>query len=295
MFATALRSLRIIEVSAHCDLPRGVYDPAQARIEAESIKAIDKKVADSDDPDFRVRAAIIKEQRSELVKHHLCAVDRLLQAATLREVPRAALPHQRGDQARRCVRHQGQLRRVRRRRAARQDRPRRRDLRRDQEGLRPGTSKGHPNRGGPSRPPAPERRAWSVRGRGNHVEFAVASGRDRSGRRGKEERLGVAEHGLPHRSVPPTRLCRADRTRSSDPRPEGHRIGGRVHPEETEAVGGRIEDLDPVAQAARPTGHPVRRGVHDAGQLRHVDRLAREAGSHDIVGFASTSMPRPRT
>ena len=64
-FATA------VEVSAHCDLPCGVYDPAQARIEAESIKAIDKKVADSDDPDFRVRAAIIKEQRSELVKHHL--------------------------------------------------------------------------------------------------------------------------------------------------------------------------------------------------------------------------------
>ncbi len=58
-------------VSAHCDLPCGVYDPAQARIEAESIKAIDKKVADSTDPDFRVRAAIIKEQRSELVKHHL--------------------------------------------------------------------------------------------------------------------------------------------------------------------------------------------------------------------------------
>ena len=71
MFATALRSLRIIEVSAHCDLPCGVYDPAQARIEAESIKAIDKKVADNDDPDFRVRAAIIKEQRSDLVKHHL--------------------------------------------------------------------------------------------------------------------------------------------------------------------------------------------------------------------------------
>ena len=58
-------------VSAHCDLPCGVYDPAQARIEAESIKAIDKKVADNADPDFRVRAAIIKEQRSELVKHHL--------------------------------------------------------------------------------------------------------------------------------------------------------------------------------------------------------------------------------
>ncbi|HQF03665.1 MAG TPA: superoxide dismutase, Ni [Phycicoccus sp.] len=65
------RLLRITDVSAHCDLPCGVYDPAQARIEAESIKAVCKKVADSDDADFRVRAAIIKEQRSELVKHHL--------------------------------------------------------------------------------------------------------------------------------------------------------------------------------------------------------------------------------
>ena len=60
-----------LEVSAHCDLPCGVYDPAQARIEAESIKAIIAKVADNDDPDFRTRAILIKEQRSELVKHHL--------------------------------------------------------------------------------------------------------------------------------------------------------------------------------------------------------------------------------
>jgi nickel superoxide dismutase len=65
------RFFRTTEVSAHCDLPCGVYDPAQARIEAESIKAICKKVADNDDADFRVRATIIKEQRSELVKHHL--------------------------------------------------------------------------------------------------------------------------------------------------------------------------------------------------------------------------------
>ena len=60
-----------IEVSAHCDLPCGVYDPAQARIEAQSIKAIIAKVADNPDPDIRMRAVIIKEQRSELVKHHL--------------------------------------------------------------------------------------------------------------------------------------------------------------------------------------------------------------------------------
>lgn len=60
-----------VEVSAHCDLPCGVYDPAQARIEAESVKAVIQKALDSDDADFRTRAIIIKEQRSELVKHHL--------------------------------------------------------------------------------------------------------------------------------------------------------------------------------------------------------------------------------
>jgi nickel superoxide dismutase len=60
-----------IRVSAHCDLPCGVYDPEQAKIEAESLKAIAQKMADNDDADFRTRAILIKEQRSELVKHHL--------------------------------------------------------------------------------------------------------------------------------------------------------------------------------------------------------------------------------
>ena len=58
-------------VSAHCDLPCGVYDPAQARIEAESIKAIMEKYQANQDPVYRTRALMIKEQRSELVKHHL--------------------------------------------------------------------------------------------------------------------------------------------------------------------------------------------------------------------------------
>jgi len=56
---------------AHCDLPCGVYDPAQARIEAESVKAICVKYADNTDPAFRARALQIKEERSDLVKHHL--------------------------------------------------------------------------------------------------------------------------------------------------------------------------------------------------------------------------------
>jgi nickel superoxide dismutase len=61
----------ITEVSAHCDLPCGVYDPAQARLEAESVKACIDKFNASDDPEFRQRAVFIKEQRSDLVKEHL--------------------------------------------------------------------------------------------------------------------------------------------------------------------------------------------------------------------------------
>ncbi|MEV5506032.1 superoxide dismutase, Ni [Streptomyces orinoci] len=60
-----------VKVSAHCDLPCGVYDPAQARIEAESVKAVQEKYQANEDPDFRTRALIIKEQRAELAKHHV--------------------------------------------------------------------------------------------------------------------------------------------------------------------------------------------------------------------------------
>jgi nickel superoxide dismutase len=60
-----------IKVYAHCDLPCGVYDPAQARLEAQSVKATIEKYHASDDGDFRTRAIIIKEQRSHLVKEHL--------------------------------------------------------------------------------------------------------------------------------------------------------------------------------------------------------------------------------
>ncbi len=62
--------LSIKPVYAHCDLPCGVYDPAQARIEAESVKAIIEKMNNYEGDD-RVRAVLIKEERAELVKHHL--------------------------------------------------------------------------------------------------------------------------------------------------------------------------------------------------------------------------------
>lgn len=60
-----------ITVYAHCDLPCGVYDPAQAKIEALSVKACMEKYAASTDPDFKARAVAIKEQRSNMVKEHL--------------------------------------------------------------------------------------------------------------------------------------------------------------------------------------------------------------------------------
>src|SRR5271154_1958793 len=60
-----------VTAHAHCDLPCGVYDPAQARIEAESVKAICEKFQANDDPAFRTRAIDIKGRRSEVVKPHL--------------------------------------------------------------------------------------------------------------------------------------------------------------------------------------------------------------------------------
>ena len=61
-------------VSAHCDLPCGVYDPAQARIEATSVLAMQKKAAANDDPLFKARAEIIIHERAGLAKHHLAVL-----------------------------------------------------------------------------------------------------------------------------------------------------------------------------------------------------------------------------
>jgi nickel superoxide dismutase len=72
-----LRPRRVVH--AHCDLPCGVYDPAQARIEAESVQKIQEKYQDAGNQkkpsesveDFKARCLVIKEQRADLVKHHL--------------------------------------------------------------------------------------------------------------------------------------------------------------------------------------------------------------------------------
>jgi nickel superoxide dismutase len=64
-----MRQVRIAH--AHCDLFCGVYDPAQAMIEAMSVLKSAEKYHASDDEVFRARAITIKEERAELVKHHL--------------------------------------------------------------------------------------------------------------------------------------------------------------------------------------------------------------------------------
>jgi len=78
-----LKASNLEVVEAHCDGPCGVYDPAQARIEAESVLQITKKILDLKLPDggdqkasvayqnTLTRFIVIKEERAELAKHHL--------------------------------------------------------------------------------------------------------------------------------------------------------------------------------------------------------------------------------
>ena len=62
---------------AHCDGPCGVYDPAAARIAAEAVLSMEKKIAalgdgtDTASVNTRTRFIAIKEQQSELVKKEL--------------------------------------------------------------------------------------------------------------------------------------------------------------------------------------------------------------------------------
>jgi nickel superoxide dismutase len=64
-------------VSAHCDGPCGVYDPASARIAAEAVLSMEKKLAalgDGQDlatANTRGRFIDIKESQAEIAKHEL--------------------------------------------------------------------------------------------------------------------------------------------------------------------------------------------------------------------------------
>ncbi len=64
-----LRPARLVD--AHCDVPCGIYDPEQARIEAESCLRIIEKYEANEDPVFRQRCIIIKERQAEVAKHNI--------------------------------------------------------------------------------------------------------------------------------------------------------------------------------------------------------------------------------
>ncbi|MCA9828851.1 MAG: superoxide dismutase, Ni [Dehalococcoidia bacterium] len=74
-FSRILRPSRVAH--AHCDGPCGVYDPASARIAAEAVLSMEKKIAalgDAQDAatiNTRTRFIVIKEQQAELAKHEL--------------------------------------------------------------------------------------------------------------------------------------------------------------------------------------------------------------------------------
>ena len=76
LLSRLLRPRRV--ASAHCDGPCGVYDPASARIAAEAVLSMARKLdalpADGNDlatENTRSRFIAIKEQQAELAKHEL--------------------------------------------------------------------------------------------------------------------------------------------------------------------------------------------------------------------------------
>jgi nickel superoxide dismutase len=62
---------------AHCDGPCGVYDPASARIAAEAVLSMEKKIAalgeaqDLATINTRTRFIVIKEEQAEIAKENL--------------------------------------------------------------------------------------------------------------------------------------------------------------------------------------------------------------------------------
>ena len=69
ILSRVMRPTRLVH--AHCDIPCGVYDPEQARIEAESCYRILEKFHASSDDHFRQRCVIVKEARADEAKHHI--------------------------------------------------------------------------------------------------------------------------------------------------------------------------------------------------------------------------------
>lgn len=75
LLTRVLRPARLAH--AHCDGPCGVYDPAAARIAAEAVLSMEKKIAalgdatDTASRNSRIRFTVIKEQQAEIAKREL--------------------------------------------------------------------------------------------------------------------------------------------------------------------------------------------------------------------------------
>ncbi len=77
MLRTLARRLPAQTVSAHCDGPCGVYDPASARIAAEAARSMTKKLLDAgaattvDEQNTQSRYIAIKEEQAHIAKEEL--------------------------------------------------------------------------------------------------------------------------------------------------------------------------------------------------------------------------------
>ena len=81
--ASAAPSMNLASVSAHCDGPCGIYDPATARITGEAVRSMTNKILGLAQPDPSDAVAVaryhntlsryvaIKEEQAELTKHEL--------------------------------------------------------------------------------------------------------------------------------------------------------------------------------------------------------------------------------
>ena len=147
-----------LDVSAHCDLPCGVYDPAQARIEAESVKAHHREGRRQRRP--RLPHPRDPDQGAALraVKHHLWVLwTDYFKPPHFEKYPQLHTLVNEATKLAGASGTKGVLDADKCRRAARQDRRDRRDLLGDQEGLTRATpvGAGHHRRHRTPRRPAP--------------------------------------------------------------------------------------------------------------------------------------------
>ena len=78
LFSKLLQSIKIATVSAHCDVPCGIYDPISAKIAAQTVlkmavrlEAVDLPPTDIAVPNSVARYVAVKEEHAQLVKSEL--------------------------------------------------------------------------------------------------------------------------------------------------------------------------------------------------------------------------------